>query len=334
MLQVCCQELSNYFIRTIDIKLNFINKDGKNLQLNMDCTTITDIILPSIAIFVGIFVPVWYTNRQIKIQQKIALLKERIEFKDKILTKIDEIYKIFQYFAGWSFLKENYLMEHECINEALNKEDAYIAHLINIPQNILEAVDKKAKSDKEKNLLDDKRYKQTYRIELKRQANDYLLKYNYVIFRIDNNACLNVIKNEKSYKIYSLDALYKECQEHFTTLESMINEAVEYVENIQKIISGVYGKDNNYDKTKSNINQYYEKNLKCENFIRDTPEVIKNIDKIKEEIETSFITHIKLEDKRWKLKSILKAITLFSVFKKMHCRVRMRKNVKTSNHTR
>jgi hypothetical protein len=42
----------------------------------------------------------------------------------------------------------------------------------------------------------------------------------------------------------------------------------------------------------------------------------------------------KKEDKRLKLKFILKAINLFSVFKKIHGRVKIRKNLKTSNTTR
>ena len=232
-----------------------------------------DILVPLFSAFIGAGAVVWigyktlkkqdaHTEKQVKIQAAVALLEERIKFKEKILGKIDEISKIFSNFGyPCSITNIDGIMNHEVIQNRLRRNDKNIDDLI-------------------------------YWHKYKDCTPQFVLgDYMYLYFRNNNQSILHAIKNEIEYQIYSLEKVYSNSNVLFSALKKMIEEGVKYME----IIFHIIAKTKDISQEEINlVKTYYEKNLERKHW-NSTPAIIEEIQEIRNKIEENFIKEIKLE---------------------------------------
>lgn len=264
------------------------------IQLLQDSSSILkDILIPLVSIIVAIGVPVWYTNRQIKMQKKVALFEERIKFKDKILGKIDEIYQIFQRFAA-GYIDDKLHIQHHIIYNTLQNNHFDLYNLISSFENVTWKIQNYLY------YINNQIEYETY--SLAEVLNKYETEFeNLKILKDDALEYTNNILKLKNYE----DKIFKKIfntlpniqQYHLRKAKSNDDTYIEYLKSRARLINNHLSKESvpeDIKKAKDFVMKYYEENLKNEHFYSE-PNIIKKIKEIRQKIENNFVKEIKLE---------------------------------------
>jgi hypothetical protein len=247
-----------------------------------------DILLPLFLAFIGLIPVAWigvqslkkqdsHFAQQIEMQRKIALFTERTKFKDKILEKIDELYELFFDFSATLGDKNitDFIVLHDLVMKEFEYREYNISHLVMTPPNTSPKDSKTSPQEK---------------------ANYKALALAFFVktFNTNNEDILSQIKDESKWRVLSLSNVFTNHKADFNNLSVMVEEVLAYLKKISEIMiyNGNFQDKSFQDKIKD-VRGYYDKNLHHE--FNTKPQILKEIRRIKEKVQDTFVKNISLE---------------------------------------